>query len=599
MNFLCVASRDDAKAQSLFGRCTSAAAANGWNATAIVKRNGLRACALPRLNGSGGTVFEHPETGSWLLCAGTWFHTSGIASGDDLALLGLCVESGLDAVVRDLEGLFTAVFYDGRLGTIQVATDATGARHVYCTETQSAVVFSDSSLTLAAIASGTLDAVGVQEFLFCGIVYEGRTLFRDVRKISGGTVATWDGGTGKVSEQRYWTVSTVPESVLGGRRGVDSVASALTTAVRRIGRLSRSPAVDLTGGRDSRAVVSAFLATNQPFTAVVSGQSQCRDVSISASIAKMFAVQHVHFEPHNTSTNDVLDAIALTDGTCDLAEYARISLIHRRHARVFSASVNGAFGELARGYWLSSAEDRNFNLQAFARRRFARHPHEPSIIREGIRLNLGSHLAEVVIRASALVSGASTARIVQNAYLAIRLQHWHGRTATSSDQIWPVLSPWSFRSVLSAVLSVPPRELESNRLTDQMLEAMNPRLAKIALENGMPAIPLRIGTAPLLVRGAFVRVWLHGRGFVQNALVAPSKEIPFPSLRPSRILLEEIFKPTFVQPFFTEGLSANSRFPGQWRRLASLELTLRRLDEMKSASTRAPDSLEPAQKSRP
>ena len=43
--------------------------------------------------------------------------------------------------------------------------------------------------------------------------------------------------------------------------------------------------------------------------------------------------------------------LPVTDGEYDMVEYANVFRVHHQLSKSFDVSINGSFGELARGYW--------------------------------------------------------------------------------------------------------------------------------------------------------------------------------------------------------------------------------------------------------
>ena len=105
------------------------------------------------------------------------------------------------------------------------------------------------------------------------------------------------------------------------------------------------------------------------------------------------------------------DSLALTDGEYELLEYGRIAAIHRAHAqRGFSTSINGSFGELARGYWWELlfpwlGAVRPLDAKQLARKRYAAIAFDESAIEPNRRVDFREHMQEVIARSSAPFKG--------------------------------------------------------------------------------------------------------------------------------------------------------------------------------------------------
>src|SRR5262245_8019084 len=70
----------------------------------LVETDWAKAASYPRLNGSGASITEDPESESWLITTGTWFHSDGFASGDESHLLARIIRCGPERTAKELEG---------------------------------------------------------------------------------------------------------------------------------------------------------------------------------------------------------------------------------------------------------------------------------------------------------------------------------------------------------------------------------------------------------------------------------------------------------------------------------------------------------------
>jgi hypothetical protein len=84
---------------------------------------------------------------------------------------------------------------------------------------------------------------------------------------------------------------------------------------------------------------------------------------------------------------------------------------------------------------------------------------------------------------------------MDNIYLSLRMHRWQGRIASATSRLWPCISPFLMREPMEIALSAPPRARVRHRFTRRLIEHLNPRLARLPLAQGYPALPLRPGTA--------------------------------------------------------------------------------------------------------
>ena len=427
-----------------------------------------------------------------LVATGGWF-APGV---DSLSSLGERIaREGIETAAASLEGPYALIVFDRRCGAAQVVTDLAGTFHVFVSQYRDAWLISTSSAWLAALSGAALDPVGTHEFLATGIVYESRTLWKAVRKIGQSTVATLL--PGGVVERRYWSFANIVPERDDFATSIVRLARGMTDAARAIG--TRYPRIlcDITGGYDSRATIAAFLMADVPFEGTVSGHPESRDVVISKAIAARFGIPHVHSLPVlRGDSAEFDDAVALTDGEHDAAEYARVAAIHREHALRYEISVNGSFGELARGYWwellwpsVGAAEP--LDAAMLARRRFAAARYDKSVFADRT-FDLASHMRSVIERVNGPLRGMPNSTLMDHAYFALRMHRWQGRIASSTWRIWPNVSLFAFRSLLEPVLEARASSRIRSGLIRSLLARYLPALANYPLEAGHPSVPLRI-----------------------------------------------------------------------------------------------------------
>lgn len=560
-----------------------------------------RAVSFPRQNGSGTPIVCNAITGNWLLAIGTWFHSAGFASGEEHKLLQCYEEGGPVNLAREMEGFFTVAIGDADRNEVILITDVVGSCHSFVRVLPRALALSGSSLLLAALDQCTLDATACQEFLHTGVLYQDRTLFNEVRKLSAGTVY-WFAGKELRNQHRYWDASEFEPESLDGHHAVSLLWESLTRAVKKISRVFKRPVCDLTGGYDSRALVAAFLSAAGPtFEATVSGPADSADSVVSKGLASLAGLAHRRFDTNGLITlADVKNALFFTDGEYDLVEYARILSIHRALAAEFNISINGSFGELARGYWWELLVPRTGKRGRLSAAKLARSRYVPrnglhSLFRAEIKLRLVPHFAEVIEQTNRGLFDTPNTFQMDHAYLKMRMQRWQGRIASSTNRLWPCLSPFMFSSVLEVMLRTTGALRKRSLMVREMLARFQPKFASFPLEHGYPALPATWKNLhqfrPLLNH--------YGHKIMQRAgiMLPPSTQSGEPlrlrfwadeevqavldprSLRSAALLDED-----GLRSFLLQSRQMPCSFDNEWSRLLSLELALRQVHDARRSS---------------
>ena len=122
-----------------------------------------------------------------------------------------------------------------------------------------------------------------------------------------------------------------------------------------------------------------------------------------------------------------------------------------------------------------------------AARRFAAGAFDASVFRE--KLGLAGHLARALDRANFGMDKLPNTLQMDSAYILLRMQRWHGRIMSSTNRLWPCVSPFMFRSVLEVMLATSAIDRQRSLLIRRMLAKFQPKWANYPLEHGYPAAP--------------------------------------------------------------------------------------------------------------
>jgi len=555
--------------------------------------DGLRVASFPRQNGTGGSIVEDPESGTWLLTLGTWFHPAALGPGDERGLLQRYQEIGPVRLALELEGFFLVLVGHVRKNELLVITDVVGSCHAFWRQFPNIVALSGSSLLLAGLRGCSLDPIAGQEFIHTGIIYQDRTLFSEVRKLAPASVYRFKDGQLKHT-QRYWSPSRLQPERLRGDAAVEMLADSIVASVGAIARVFPNPVCDLTGGYDSRAVVAGFASIGTAFATTVSGPAASGDVSTSKSLATLLQVPHLHFgEQPAYSFASAKEALFFTDGECDLVDYARVLRTHRVLADQFEISINGSFGELARGYWWELLVPRTGKRDRLDGARLARCRYVPrrvlsSLFRRELRVDMVPHFARVIAQNNADLLETPNTFQMDSAYLGMRMQRWQGRIATSTNRLWPCLSPFLFKSTLEVILQTENVLRRRSLMIRKMLRVRHPRLADFPLEHGYPAAPATLRNLhrfrPLLLHYGTKALRRAGLGQSYESSIQsggkPARLVLWQEpevktlLEPASMRCAELFDPDALRAFITRSQETDFSEDSEWRRLFTLECAL-------------------------
>ena len=466
-----------------------------------LKSFGARVAKFPRLCAPTPGIARGEAPGAWTCPVGTPFFEGTTEVG--LQALALNAEhTGLTCALKGINGIF-AIAIGARDGSLILITDRLGTLHVYRANIRGCLVLCTSSLTLAALADADWDLEACREFLCTGTVFADRSLFVGITKLQPATVYRYN--RGRETASRYWSVADAAQG-MGATGSVGDLGDALQHALTRISGQYSRPVLDLTGGFDSRAILGAMMNTGGTFECVVNGAASDPDVLVSKRIASEFGLLHRH-QTVRTETaqewwNRVKASAPLCDGEFNVLLYAGTFDAHSRLAADFDITVNGSNGEVCKGYWWEllfpfTGRSGHFSSERIAAKRFAVDSTMATTLNMEFEDDLVHHFASIIDRANRGFEDLPNTAKLDNVYLTLRMQRWQGRIASATSRLWPCASPFMWREPMEIALSTLPRLRLRNRMSRNLIEHLNPKLARTPLAQGYPATPIRLTTVHL------------------------------------------------------------------------------------------------------
>ena len=243
---------------------------------------------------------------------------------------------------------------DPRSGAWHLATEWTGSFPLYYCVVDGGLLFSSRLRPLARITGASVDLIGILEVLERYWTLEGRTHFKDVRRLLPGQVLRYEpaGGRLSVRETSGLWASASPGETDGNRDVVEQAWSTLGGAVRRSLPAPGRHAVMMSGGWDSRTLFAAMLEQVGPdrLLAYTHGDLGSRELGLVERICRWAEVA-LHREPLGEA---IYDLGALERG------FARVENVlfphwHRAGAVLGEAGVSsvsaGVYGEVLGGHY--------------------------------------------------------------------------------------------------------------------------------------------------------------------------------------------------------------------------------------------------------
>jgi asparagine synthase (glutamine-hydrolysing) len=236
------------------------------------------------------------------------------------SLRALYAHHGVGAAAR-LEGSHCAAIVNGKSRTLTLIADRLGSYPLYWAKTGAGFVF--ASELRAVLRSGevprSLDAAAVADCLTFGFPMGTKTLARGIELVPPGSALTYCWQSGDLDVRQYASVADnfVPRT--GTKHEFfDEITDSFRRAVERGFSGEHAYGLALSGGLDSRAILSAVNGRASALTTYTLGVDGCADQVIAERLSSLTGTKHTFFELDNGYLNDFLPnlerMVSLTDG---------------------------------------------------------------------------------------------------------------------------------------------------------------------------------------------------------------------------------------------------------------------------------------------
>lgn len=446
-----------------------------------------------------------PEGGSPLPVSRTVWSSRGPVSP---ALLQGWMTRGDEPGLRSMMPPFAALAVDG--DDLVLATDVLGFRQVFVREDDDRVAVSTSARALATLPGGgtasRLDRGALLLQSRLGYQLGQDTVYAGVRKLEPGTLLRWS------SDLRRSRVTLEEGETLPLSEAVRRAAAGLREFLERYLDANPEPTLQLTGGQDSRLVLSAIPpARRHQVRALTMGDPGTPDVDLAAEIAGRLGLQHAvrgladlgSLSPAECFER-VRDASARLDAMAD--PLAKAATLWAEEGFEQGARLGGLGGEIGRGFFYTGRVRPRPVTDARTRRLarwrlFVNEAVEPAALDPSFAADASRHAMDVATRTFA-DAGPEWYGATDEVYLWHRMQRWAGLSETAVCFDRELVNPLLDAGFLRIARALAPRDKAHGRFLARLQVALDADLAALPLE-GRPSPAALAGTGPA-VRAAAV-----------------------------------------------------------------------------------------------
>lgn len=283
------------------------------------------------------------ENEDYKICWVGLFYTAGSLAGRaSITKLAADLRSNnLQQLAAHFRGVFMLLVEDKRSSKHYMLVDNSGMFHVFCSSSGISTSFLELA-TAQGSRAGDLDPETVVEFLHFGYVSFGRTLLKNIVKLEPEQIACIS-RTG---------ISFIPKALPSfdsqPPRSLVDLLGDFTSSVA-----AERVSVDLTGGMDSRTLVSILHYLGLDFEVAVRGKDTDPDVQIGTEVAKAMGKQlHVCYSRVDDLESQLPNVLNICDGLLDIIKsYSALQLQRERVQRGITLMLSSNGGELYRDDW--------------------------------------------------------------------------------------------------------------------------------------------------------------------------------------------------------------------------------------------------------
>jgi len=183
----------------------------------------------------------------------------------------------------------------------------------------------------------------IVEFFHFGFTYFNNTLIEGINRIDAKEIFIFENNNHHTKEKKINSINSISKIKMG---------DFFSDLIYAIG--DKKISVDLTGGFDSRLILSFFKKSDIKFELAISGQPNNKDIKIGKKVASKISKE---FYPtyHTTKKfeiEDMYEIFKLSDAQVDIVDYHRNSQLNNdRLSRNVEIQLSGVGGELYKDFW--------------------------------------------------------------------------------------------------------------------------------------------------------------------------------------------------------------------------------------------------------
>ena len=253
-----------------------------------------------------------------------------------------------------LYGNFYCVVYNKKLDTYSIFTDNSRQSSVFYNLKNNFISSSFLHLVkLSHLETKNILPSSIVEFILTGFIFTSEIFFKNIKIIKANEIITFRGNNSKIILKKKNLKNIFIESKkITKPKNFIQIFQKIADSLK-----GNKISITLTGGTDSRTLVTIFHDLNVNFETAVSGVPTCPDVLISNKVAKIRKLTHyttTHIIDSKTFEEEINKNFYLGDGLIDVLQTHRLYQFEKdKQKRKIDFSIGGSGGELYKdgGWW--------------------------------------------------------------------------------------------------------------------------------------------------------------------------------------------------------------------------------------------------------
>jgi asparagine synthase (glutamine-hydrolysing) len=257
-------------------------------------------------------------------------------------------------VASELKGAFCAAIIDTTTDDVVLITDRLGCYPLYWFQLGDRFVFaSELRAALRAHPRPSLNPQAVADLLKFAFPMGDKTLAAGVDLVPAASIVVYHGSTGKVTIESYASLADLfKPSGIGEADYFESVKAAFSQSMERATAGNHRYGLSLSGGLDTRVMLSALDRLKCPLSTFTLGGRGCADEVIANELSRMAGTKHRFVALDNHYLDDLYSTVdrmvALTDGMYVSHGFTEMLALQGFEESDCTVLLRGHAGELAK-----------------------------------------------------------------------------------------------------------------------------------------------------------------------------------------------------------------------------------------------------------